>query len=122
MSTYQKIRHQAILLLESSEGEYIAEPDHLASYFSDEVSFQSFMQYIYNKRISNLLLKNKSLMKANLRKRWFITNKTKANELLYKLLANQDELTRLKGETQENNTSGSDPLLDAINPRNIWEE
>lgn len=120
MTKYAKLRRKAILLLENTkDGEYITEPDQLAAYFED-VSFVEFIQNIYNKRIANMLQRNKSLMKANLRTRWFLSNKIKAHEILYKLLATQDELSRIKGESQSVETSGSDPLLEALKPQEIW--
>lgn len=123
MSKYLKIRHQAIELLENtSEGIYITEPDQLASYFSEDISFQSFMQYVYTKRIQDVLYKHKAQLKADLRKRWFMSNKTVSHELLYKLLANQDELFRLKGESSEAVTQGHDPLLDVLKPNDVWND
>lgn len=120
MTKYAKLRRKAILLLENTkQGEYITEPDQLAAYFED-ISFNEFIQNVYNKRIAHMLQRNKSLMKANLRTRWFLSNKIKAHEILYKLLATQDELSRIKGESQAIETSGSDPLLEALKPQEIW--
>lgn len=121
MSKYCKIRHQALLLLEQTpKGELITEPDELASYL--DISFPEFIQKVYNKRIANALQKNKALMKANIRQRWFSSNRTNALETLYKLLANSEELSRLKGESNTENSSGSDPLLEALNPTEIWND
>lgn len=61
-------------------------------------------------------------MKANLRTRWFLSRQFKANETLYKLLANSDELQRLKGDSNNVEQSGSDPLLEAINPQTVWND
>lgn len=120
MTKYAKLRRKAILLLENTKpGEYITEPDQLAAYFED-ISFSEFIQNVYNKRIAHMLQRNKSLMKANLRTRWFLSNKIKAHEILYKLLATQDELSRIKGESQSVETSDSDPLLEALKPQEIW--
>ena len=120
MTRYAKIRRKAILLLENTkQGEYITEPDQLAAYFED-LSLNEFIQNVYNKRIAHMLQRNKSAMKANLRTRWFLSNKIKAHEILYKLLATQDELSRLRGESQVVDASGSDPLLEAIKPQEIW--
>lgn len=122
MSKYQLIRHQAIdLLTNTKEGDYITEPDQLASYFED-VSFEEFLQKVYNKRIANYLQRNKARLKANLRQRWFMSNKGKVQETLYRLLANSDELLRLQGETKPIQSSGSDPLINAINPLKVWDD
>lgn len=122
MTKYAKMRVQAIQLLENtSKGDLITEPDELAAYFS-EISLLDFIQHVYNKRIANLLHRNKVMMKANIKTRWFTSNKTKALENVYKLLANADELNRLKGEGNADQSSGSDPLLEAINPKEIWNE
>lgn len=123
MSTkYALLRHKALLLLENTKyGEYITEPDQLASFF-DEISLEEFIKRVYNKRIAQALQRNKASMKANLRTRWYLSNKIKAHELLYKLLATQDELSRLKGESQAIESSGSDPLLEALNPQEIWSD
>lgn len=121
MSKYCKIRHQALLLLEETRtGDLITEPDELASYL--DISFPEFVQKVYNKRIANILQKNKAMMKANIRRRWFSSNRTNALETLYKLLANSEELSRLKGESNTENSSGSDPLLEALSPTEIWND
>lgn len=123
MTLYSKIRHQAMLLLENTkQGEIITEPDELASYFGDEVSLNIFLNKVYNKRIAEALRRNKAMMKHNIKSRWFSSNKTKALENVYKLLATSDELSRLKGESNTEISSGSDPLLEALNPREIWSE
>ena len=123
MSQYSKIRHKCYELLTSTkEGEYITEPVQLAAYFFDEVSFLEFIQRVYNKRIAELLEVNKTNMKANLRTRWFLSRQFKANETLYKLLANSEELQRLKGDSNNVEQSGSDPLLEAINPKQVWKD
>lgn len=122
MSSYAKIRHKAMLLLENTkQGEYITEPDQLASYF-EELSFAEFMKFVYNKRIAHALQRNKASMKANLRTRWFMSRTVKAQEILYRLLATQDELSRLRGETQAVESSGSDPLLEVLKPQEIWSD
>lgn len=121
MSQYFKIRQQCISLLKNTkDGEFITEPEQLAAFFSEEVSFLEFIQYIYNKQIASLLELNKVNMKANLRTRWFLSRQFKANETLYKLLANSDELQRLKGDNNNTEQSGSDPLLEAVNPQKVW--
>lgn len=123
MASYQKIRHKAMLLLENTkQGELITEPDELASFFSEEISLQSFLVHVYNKNIAEALRRNKAMIKHNIKSRWFISNKTKALENVYKLLATSDELNRLKGEGNQEASSGSDPLLEALNPREIWSE
>lgn len=123
MASYQKIRHKAMLLLENTkQGELITEPDELASFFSEEISLQSFLVHVYNKNIAEALRRNKAMIKHNIKSRWFISNKTKALENVYKLLATSDELNRLKGEGNQETSSGSDPLLEALNPREIWSE
>lgn len=120
MTKYAVIRHQAMLLLNNTkQGDYITEPDQLASYFED-ISLQEFINKVYNRRMADALRRNKAAMKANLRTRWFLSNKVKAQENLYKLLATADELQRLKGEGQTVETSGTDPLLEALNPQEIW--
>ena len=112
-----------MLLLENTkQGEIITEPDELASYFGDEISFSLFINKVYNKRIAEALRRNKAMMKHNIKSRWFTSNKTKALENVYKLLATSDELNRLKGESNTDLSSGSDPLLEALNPREIWSE
>ena len=122
MTKYAVIRHQAMLLLNNTkQGDYITEPDQLASCFED-ISLQEFINKVYNKRMADALRRNKAAMKANLRTRWFLSNKVKAQENLYKLLATADELQRLKGEGQTVETSGTDPLLEALNPQEIWSE
>lgn len=123
MSNYFKIRQKCYnLLTHTKDGEFITEPEQLAAYFSDEISFLEFVQNVYNKRIATLLEVNKTQMKANLRTRWFLSRQFKANETLYKLLANSDELQRLKGDSNNVEQSGSDPLLEAINPKQIWND
>lgn len=120
MSKYAKIKRQCITLLENTkDGLYITEPDQLASYF-EELSFAEFIQFVYNKRIAQALQRNKASMKADLRTRWFLSNKIKAQETLYRLLANQDELSRLRGESQATEGSGSDPLLEVLKPQEVW--
>lgn len=120
MTKYARIRLQAKKLLESTpQGESITEPDELAAYF-DEISLLDFVNHVYNKKIADLLHRNKVMMKHNIKTRWFTSNKTKAMENVYKLLANADELNRLKGEGNAETSSGSDPLLEALNPREIW--
>lgn len=122
MTQYAIIRRKALLLLNDTKyGDLITEPDELASYFT-EITFIEFIQKVYSKRIAEALQRNKSVMKANLRRRWFNSNKIKAQENLYKLLATTDELQRLKGEGQVIESSGSDPLLEALNPQEIWSE
>ena len=122
MTKYAKIRLQAIQILEhTKEGELITEPDELAAFF-DDITFLDFIQNVYNKRMANLLHRNKVMMKNNIKTRWFSSNKIKALENVYKLLANADELNRLKGEGNAEQLSGSDPLLEAINPKEIWDE
>lgn len=122
MTKYAKIRVEAIRLLENtSKGELITEPDELAAHFN-QLSLIDFIQHVYNKKIADLLHRNKVMMKNNIKSRWFTSNKTKALENLYKLLANADELNRLKGESNSDQSSGSDPLLEALNPREIWDE
>lgn len=122
MTKYAKIRLQAIQILENTKsGELITEPDELAACF-DDISFLDFIQNVYNKRIANLLHRNKVMMKHNIKTRWFSSNKTKAMENVFKLLANSDELNRLNGESNAEQSSGSDPLLEAINPKEIWDE
>lgn len=122
MTKYAKIRLQAIQILENTKsGELITEPDELAACF-ENISFLDFIQNVYNKRIANLLHRNKVMMKQNIKTRWFSSNKTKALENVFKLLANADELNRLNGESNAEQSSGSDPLLDAINPKEIWDE
>lgn len=122
MTKYAKIRLQAIQILENTKsGELITEPDELAACFED-ISFLDFIQNVYNKRIANLLHRNKVMMKQNIKTRWFSSNKTKALENVFKLLANADELTRLNGESNAEQSSGFDPLLEAINPKEIWDE
>lgn len=119
MSKYAKIRHEAMLLLNNTkQGELITEPDQLAAHF--ELPLIEFIQKVYNKRIADCLQKNKANMKANLRTRWYCSGIMKAQENLYKLLASSDELQRLKGEGQVMETTGSDPLLEALNPQKIW--
>lgn len=120
MSKYCKMRHQAMLLLDTPKGELITEPDELASYL--DISFSEFIQKVYNKRIATALERNKALMKADLRRRWFAGSKIKAHELLYKLLANSEELSRLKGEGNTDSSSGSDPLLEVIHPLEVWDD
>lgn len=121
MSNYLKLKHKALHILEETkEGEYITEPEQLAAHFSDELSFVDFIQFIYNKKIAEILNRHKAEMKANLRTRWFQSRNFKANETLYKLLANQEELQRLKGESEQSSSSGSDPLLDVLDPQSIW--
>ena len=123
MSYYTKLRQKCYKLLRNTkEGEYITEPEQLAAYFSDELSLLEFIQCVYNKRIKDLLELNKTMMKANLRTRWFLSRQFKANETLYKLLANSDELQRLKGDSNNVEQSGSDPLLEAINPQTVWND
>lgn len=123
MSNYFKIRQQCYhLLTKTKEGEYITEPEQLASYFFEDVSFIDFIQNVYNKKIASLLEINKINMKSNLRTRWFLSRQFKANETLYKLLANSDELQRLKGDGNNVEQSGSDPLLEAINPQKVWNQ
>lgn len=121
MSYYTKLRQKCYKLLsKTKEGEYITEPAQLAAYFSDELSLLEFIQCVYNKKIATMLDLNKTMMKANLRTRWFLSRQFKANETLYKLLANSDELQRLKGDSNNVEQSGSDPLLEAINPQTVW--
>ena len=121
MSKYFQIRKQCYdLLTKTKDGEYITEPEQLAAYFFDDITFLDFIQNVYNKKIASLLEYNKISMKANLRTRWFLSRQFKANETLYKLLANSDELQRLKGDGNTTEQSGSDPLLEAINPQRIW--
>lgn len=121
MSYYTKLRQECYKLLKNTkDGEYITEPEQLAAFFSDEISFLEFIQCVYNKRIATMLEVNKTMMKANLRTRWFLSRQFKANETLYKLLANSDELQRLKGDSQNTEQSGSDPLLEALHPQQIW--
>ena len=121
MSKYFKIRQQCLKLLQNTkDGEYITEPEQLAAYFHEDITFIDFIQNVYNKQIASLLEINKVNMKANLRTRWFLSRQFKANETLYKLLANSDELQRLKGDNNNNEQSGSDPLLEAINPQKVW--
>lgn len=120
MSKYSIIRQKAYALLKSKTGELITEPDELSIHL--EVPFPDFIKYVYNKRIANLLHDNKSAIKADLRKRWFYSNKAKLQENLYKLMASQDELQRLKGDGQILEESGSDPLLSAIDPQRVWNE
>lgn|GEM_PF-5578416 len=123
MSYYTKLRQKCYKLLRNTkEGEYITEPEQLAAYFSDELSLLEFIQCVYNKKIKDLLELNKTMMKANLRTRWFLSRQFKANETLYKLLANSDELQRLKGDSNNVEQSGSDPLLEAINPQTVWND
>lgn len=122
MTKYYRMRRQALLLLENTkEGELITEPDQLASYF-DDISFSDFISHVYNRRIANVLAKNKAIMKANIRKRWYLSPRGKSQETLYRLLASQDELSRLRGESQAIETTGSDPLLEAIKPQDIWND
>lgn len=122
MTKYAKIRLQAIQILENtSSGDLITEPDELAACF-DDISLIDFIQHVYNKRIANLLHRNKVMMKHNIKTRWFSSNKTKALENVFKLLANADELNRLNGESNAEQSSGSDPLLEALNPKEIWDE
>lgn len=121
MSKYAKIKVQCLTLLNNTkEGLYITEPEQLASYF-DDITFPEFIQNVYNKRIAHFLQRNKANMKADLRTRWFLSNKIKAQETLYRLLANTDELTRLKGESQTIEGSGSDPLLEVLKPQEVWD-
>lgn len=121
MSKYFKIRKQAIQLLqETRDGDLITDPDELAAHF--DLTLLDFVQHVYTKKIADLLEKNKALMKASIRKRWFISNRTQAMENVYKLLATSDELHRLKGEGNEANSFGSDPLIEALNPKEIWNE
>jgi len=123
LSYYTKLRQKCYKLLRNTkEGEYITEPEQLAAYFSDELSLLEFIQCVYNKKIKDLLELNKTMMKANLRTRWFLSRQFKANETLYKLLANSDELQRLKGDSNNVEQSGSDPLLEAINPQTVWND
>ncbi len=123
MSKYFKIRQECYnLLSKNKDGEYITEPEQLAAYFHEDISFIDFIQNVYNKKIASLLEVNKITMKANLRTRWFLSRQFKANETLYKLLANSDELQRLKGDDNHIDQSGSDPLLEAINPQEIWND
>lgn len=121
MSRYFQIRQQCYnLLTKTKEGEFITEPEQLAAFFHDEITFLDFIQKVYNKKIASLLEFNRISMKANLRTRWFLSRQFKANETLYKLLANSDELQRLKGDGNTVEQSGSDPLLEAINPQKVW--
>lgn len=122
MSIYSQIRHKAVLLLQSKQGCYITEVYELASHFSDEISLQQFIQRVYNKRIADLLWENRTQLKSDLRKRWFASRQVKANELVYRLWADKEELARLDGKVNETQESGEDPLLKVLNPQDIWSD
>lgn len=118
-----KIRREAAKLLDSPQGELIIEVDQLASYFSEYVSYSLFLEHVYNSRLRQALERNRVMIKANIRERWFSGNKLKAQENLYRLIATPDELARLKGETDNiESNSTRDPLMDAIDAKDIWSD
>lgn len=110
---------QILKFLKSKEGEKITSIEELASYY--EIPPMDFVGVI-DRRVYDAIERNKVVLKSKMKRTWMFSKNGNLSLSAYKLIATQDELSRLNGNSNEESKSKKDPLLEVLKPKEIWAE
>ena len=116
----QKLKAKVIEFLGTAQGEKVTTVDELSAYFN--LSQTDFLLKCTDKEVMDLLEKNKAVLRASMRRSWMASKNATLNLSVYKLMATQDELSRLNGEASEKTIKRRDPLLEVLDPTKVWKD
>ncbi len=108
MADVKKIEHKALEILEEKTDIYFFQD------LADELGYSR--QWLYElgvdkiDTIRNALLKNKQTWKRNLRNKWYLSENPTVQVVLYKLLAEEEELKKLNNSRVELTGADGTPL------------
>ena len=114
------LKEKVIKFLETEEGEKVTTVDELSAYFN--LSMTDFLLRCTDKQVMDLLEKNKAVLRAQMRRVWMFSKNATLNLSAYKLMAPQEELSRLNGETSEKTLKKKDPLLEVLDAEKVWND
>lgn len=116
----KKLKTKVIKFLSTVDGEKVTTVDELSAYFN--LSQTDFLLQCTDKEVMDLLEKNKAVLRASMRRSWMASKNATLNLSVYKLMAPQDELSRLNGEATEKTIKRKDPLLEVLDAEKVWNE
>lgn len=116
----KKLRCQILKFLATTKGEQITTLAGLAGHFGMTLT-EMLTRVHVAPEIHNLVEINKANLKEKMRKVWRNGNKPNLQLSAYRLMADEDELIRLSGDSpQSHQLERKDPLLEVLNPKEIW--
>ena len=120
MAINKKLKQKALEFLGTVDGEKVTTVDELSAYFN--LSMTDFLLQCTDKQVMDVLEKNKAVLRASMRRSWMASKNATLNLSVYKLMAPQDELSRLNGEATEKTIKRKDPLLEVLDAEKVWNE
>lgn len=118
MAINKELVEKVLKFLETGDGELVTTVDELSAYFN--LSQFDFLSQCQDKRVMDLLEKNKAVLRAKMRRVWMFSKNANLNLSAYKLMAPTEELARLNGEAADKTIKRKDPLLEVLDPEKVW--